>query len=170
MTSNTDEVRPSPDIFTAIQSGPIDVNQWLARAQNTQFGATTMFLGTVRDHDPETGDLRVAGIEYSAHPGATEILRKEMADLLQEKMTTETPAGETPAGETTAAVPLSVIAIHRVGQIMVGEAALLVIVSGAHRYPSMDLIPEIVERIKQTLPMWKKQLLEDGSSAWSNLP
>ena len=150
-------LQPNPDIFTAIQEGPIDAEGWLARAQDSGYGATTMFLGTVRDHDPQAGGQGVVGIEYSAHPGATEILRNEMAALLQEVL------DDDPA-------PVSVIAIHRIGKIEVGQAALLVIVSGPHRYPSMDLVPQIVERIKQTLPMWKKQLLEDGSAAWSNLP
>lgn len=158
MANSATQAMSNLDIFTAIQSEPINVEEWLTRAENDRYGATTMFLGTVRDHDPETGDLRVVGIEYSAHPGATEVLRNEMADLLAEVVGPQPEA------------PVSVIAIHRIGEIAVGEAAMLVIVCGAHRYPSMDLVPQIVERIKQTLPMWKKQLLADGSSAWSNLP
>mgnify|MGYP002724165933 CR=1 FL=1 len=146
-------------LFTGIQEEPLDVNAWLEQIGDSTHGATSMFLGTVRNHDPQAGDQGVTGIEYSAHPDATEILQQEVCATVDEVL-----------GTGEASRPLTVVAIHRVGKIAVGEAAMLVIVSGAHRNPSMELVPAIVERIKATIPVWKKQSLDDGSTKWSNLP
>lgn len=144
-------VQPKAALVTKIQEGPIDVGLELARATCTADGAVSIFVGQVRDHDPQADGQAVTGIEYSAHPDAEVTLRREVAGVVGQ-------------------VPARVVVIHRVGDIVVGEAVLLVLVSTSHRDPAMTLVPALVERIKETLPVWKRQRLQDGTSRWSNLP
>lgn len=142
-----------------LSSQNIDLMEHLTWGAASEHGATSIFLGTVRDHDPQAGDVPVVAIEYSAHPGAAEVLRKAVLELCEEVF---------PADGVT--VKPRVTVIHRVGRVNVGEIALLAIVSTAHRDPGIDLVPTLVERIKAKAPIWKRQLLDDGSSKWSNLP
>ena len=149
----------STELMVELSSEPIDVVRQLAAASGNQHGATTMFLGSVRDHDPQVGQERVVAIEYSAHPEASATLQREVAQLAEETL-----------AEDWSGVDARVVVIHRIGPVQVGEPAMLVIVSTAHRHPGSRLVPALVERIKATAPIWKRQILADGSSQWSNLP
>ncbi len=142
-----------------LSSQPINLMELLSWGANPQHGASSIFLGKVRDHDPQVVGQKVVGIEYSAHPDAANVLRKEVATLAKDVLSESLDGGAA-----------RVLVIHRIGRVDVGDPALLVIVSTAHRQPGLDLVPALVERIKATAPIWKQQILEDGSSQWSNLP
>ncbi|MDO4665714.1 MAG: molybdenum cofactor biosynthesis protein MoaE [Actinomycetaceae bacterium] len=144
------------NISFAVQESPIDVAHFLDATEDEFYGATSMFVGKVRNHDPQAGSEEVRGIEYTAHPNASGVLEKEIGKLVREALKDEDKA--------------TVTVVHRVGKLDVGDIALLVIVATAHRHPGMDLVGQIVEKVKKVLPVWKKQNLTNGDAKWSNLP
>ncbi|GIG29736.1 molybdenum cofactor biosynthesis protein MoaE [Cellulomonas marina] len=131
----------------ALTPEPLDAAAHLAMVADPATGAVTLFVGTVRDHDPAvTGE--VVALEYSAHPDAGAVLRR-LADA-------------------TAAHPdvLGVAVSHRVGRLVVGEPAIACAVATAHRAPAFDHCRALVEAVKAELPVWKKEVLADGSHTW----
>ena len=111
-------------------------------------GAVVTFEGVVRNHDAERA---VTGIGYSCHPTAGQIVEQIAQDVAQQ-------------GRVRA---LGVV--HRVGDLSVGEAALAVAVSSDHRAEAFAVCSQIVEEVKERLPVWKRQTFTDGSSQWSNI-
>ncbi len=150
---------PALELRAELSSQDIDLQEQLTWGADLTHGATSIFLGVVRNHDPQAGQRRVVAIDYSAHPHAVDTMRQEVQQVCQEVLSAD-----------TSGVSARVTVIHRIGKVHVGEPALLVIVATAHRHPGIDLVPLVVERIKQTTPIWKEQIFEDGSSQWSNLP
>lgn len=153
-------IRWNDYIDAHLQEHPIEVEQYVQAASAASNGAVTMFLGQVRDHDHEADGQAVTEIEYAAHPDAQAVLEREVTSVVRDAFAVVRPDQPAP----------TVIVIHRIGRIPVGQAALLVVVGSPHRFPGMNLVPAIVERVKATMPVWKKQSLEDGSDRWSNLP
>ncbi|MCW2668219.1 MAG: molybdenum cofactor biosynthesis protein MoaE [Frankiales bacterium] len=106
-------------------------------------GAVVTFVGRVRDHD---GGRAVVELEYSAHPSAQQVLEDIAAKLGQE------------------ALGLSVA--HRVGTLRIGDVALVAVVATAHRAEAFEVCARLVEEVKHTLPVWKRQLFADGTDEW----
>ena len=105
-------------------------------------GAVVTFIGTTRDH---TGDRRVLFLEYEAY--------RPMAD--QQLATVAEEMGER--------WDLTGVAIaHRLGRLEVGEGSLVVAVSSAHRKDAFEACQYSVDRIKQIVPIWKKEFFEGG--------
>lgn len=126
----------------------LDVTAHLDAVAAPDAGATALFIGAVRDNDPDAAG-RVERLEYSAHPDAQRIL----TDL-------------------TAAVDsdgLRIAVSHRVGSLQVGDAAIVCAVSSVHRAEAFDVSRDLVERVKAELPVWKKQVETDGSASWVGL-
>jgi molybdopterin synthase catalytic subunit len=126
---------------------PLDVATHLAAVDSPAMGAVVTFVGQIRDHDPGV-DGPVAGIEYSAHPDAESVLARLVAAL---------PAD------------VLVAVSHRIGQLEVGDLALVACVSAAHRDAAYVASRELVESIKRELPVWKRQLQADGTASWVGL-
>ena len=126
---------------------PISVTE-LADAVQDAAGAVVTFEGVVRNHDAERA---VTGIGYSCHPTAGQVVEQIAQDVAQQ-------------GRVRA---LGVV--HRVGDLSVGEAALAVAVSSDHRAEAFAVCSQIVEEVKERLPVWKRQTFTDGSSQWSNI-
>ena len=126
---------------------PLSVPAHLAAVTDSRAGAVALFVGQVRDHDPDvTGE--VVGLEYSAHPSAPAVL--------------EALVGAAAAQDGVLGVAVS----HRVGRLAVGEPALVAAVATAHRHRAFDVCAEVVEAVKAELPVWKRELLADGSHVW----
>ena len=127
---------------------PVDVAELAAAVEDRAAGAVVAFDGRVRDHDAGRG---VVGIAYSAHPSAGEVVARI-------------------AAEAAARPGLRALAVvHRYGELGVGQTALAVAVSADHRGPAFEAVHDIVEEIKRRLPVWKRQLFDDGSAEWSNI-
>ena len=105
-------------------------------------GAIATFVGMTRDH---TGDRRVLRLEYEAYrPMADEQLRR-VADEMRDRW------------------DLTGVAIHhRLGRLEIGEASLVVAVSSAHRQAAFEACHFSIDRIKQIVPIWKKEFFEGG--------
>ena len=140
-----DASRRSP--YARVEPGPLDVAAHLAAVAHPSAGAVASFVGCVRDHDPAVVG-EVVALEYSAHPDAPSVLVRIAAEL--------------------AAPPevLGVAVSHRVGRLAVGDAALVAAVSTAHRELAFEVCRALVERVKAELPVWKREILADGSHVW----
>lgn len=130
-----------------ISAEPLDVAEHLGAVAHPGAGAVATFVGQVRDHDPSV-DGEVVALEYSAHPDAGAVL----AQL----------AGRAAARDGVLGVAVS----HRTGLLEVGGLAIVAVVASAHRSLAFDVCRELVEIVKAELPIWKREVLADGSHHW----
>lgn len=136
-----------------ISTEPIDLTAMLAGVNGPAHGAVASFIGQVRDHDPEAAGAVVA-LRYTCHPDAQRFIE----DIVTRTLTQHDPEGMT-----------DVSATHRIGDLDVGDLALVVVVGSAHRDLAFTTCRVVVEAIKHELPVWKQQFEADGSHAWSGL-
>lgn len=130
-----------------ISSEPLDAAAIEAAVLTSADGAVVTFRGVVRDHDHGSA---VHGLDYQAHPDAERFLA-ESCDRI--------------AVETG----LRVAAAHRVGSLAVGDLALVAAVAAPHRAAAFAAIERLVDDIKQTVPIWKRQHLASGTTEWVGL-
>lgn len=135
--------------IAAISETPLDLAAHLDAVEDPARGAVTTFVGRVRDHDPDAAGAVVA-LEYSAHPDAP----RTLAHL-----------AESAAAGTDAVVAVS----HRVGRLGVGDAAVVIAVASGHRAAAFEVCRALIEAIKTDLPVWKRQVESDGTTAWKGL-
>jgi molybdopterin synthase catalytic subunit len=115
------------------------------RVAKPEAGAVVLFSGIVRDNNL---GRRVEHLEYDAYPPLAE---RTLADI---------------AAESRARWDLTEVAIHhRIGRLEIGEASLLVAVSAAHRAEAFEACHYCVDRVKQSVPVWKKEVW-DGGESW----
>ena len=113
-----------------------------SRVRHPGAGAIVVFVGTTRDN---TAGRKVLALEYEAY--------RPMADQQLEKV----------AEEMCDRWDLTGVAIvHRLGRLEIGEASLVVAVSSAHRKEAFEACHFSVDRIKQIVPIWKKEFFEGG--------
>jgi len=134
-----------------ISDEPLDLAAHIAAVSGPTAGGIATFVGTVRDHDPGARG-EVALLEYSSHPDAERILGGIAASCL---------------AETEAECAIAVT--HRIGKLGVGDLAVVVAVSSAHRAPAFEVCRALIERIKTDLPIWKRQHEHDGTASWVGL-
>jgi molybdopterin synthase catalytic subunit len=128
-----------PDLIAASISGT-------GNSKNS--GGHSVFIGQVRDDVIE--GRRVAAIEYSAY----EPMVKQEAQKIREEILSEF---------TDVA---SVDIFHSSGIVKAGEISLFVMVSAGHRHQAIEACRVTVERIKERLPVWKKEIFEDDTHRW----
>ncbi|WP_314649000.1 molybdenum cofactor biosynthesis protein MoaE [uncultured Microbacterium sp.] len=154
--------------IAAIVEHALDLDAHLAAVDDPRLGAVTTFVGRVRNNDPDAGSP-VVGLEYSAHPDATATLRRIAAEAEgggDEGGGDEGDAGGAAVGRDAGTL---VAVSHRVGQLAVGDAAVVIAVASAHRAEAFAVCREIIEAIKRDLPVWKRQHESDGSSSWKGI-
>jgi molybdopterin synthase catalytic subunit len=132
-----------------LRETPLDVAEVLDAVSDRAAGGVDLFLGAVRDHDD---DQDVTGLEYSAHPSALARLQ-EVADAV--------------AGRFDI---VALAAVHRVGTLAIGDAAVLVATSAVHRAEAFEASRALIDELKQTVPIWKHQLFADGTEEWVGTP
>jgi molybdopterin synthase catalytic subunit len=132
-----------------VTSEPLDLRAHEAAVTDKGCGAVVGFSGVVRDHDRGRD---VVELEYVAHPSAARVL----AEL---------------AAEVAAKTDIEAVAVsHRVGRLVIGDAALVVAVSGGHRAEAFAAASLLVDEIKHRLPVWKRQVFADGTDEWVDCP
>lgn len=136
-----------------VSTDDLDETVLLRLVERPGAGASTLFVGRVRDNDPQAAG-EVVGLDYTAHPTA--------ADRMVEIVTTALAEADPDHGAVVAVA-------HRIGHLDVGGTAFLVAVSAAHRRLTFEVCELIVERVKAQLPIWKQQFEADGSYRWSGL-
>lgn len=137
---------PAEVLRAALSEAPIDLTEHERLVVNRAAGAVVGFVGAVRDHD---GGRSVLRLEYSAHPTAEQVLA-EVADEVARSST----------GVRAVAVS------HRIGALAIGDAALVAAVSADHRRAAFETCAQLVELVKERLPVWKHQFFADGSDEW----
>lgn len=135
------------DAGSGITHEPIDEAAVRAAVDAPECGALVMFHGIVRDHD---GGRGVAALDYRAHPDAVRFISECVAS-------------------ERAATGLRLAAVHRVGALRIGDAALVAAASAPHRAEAFAAVERLVERIKHEVPIWKRQHFADGVSEWVGL-
>ena len=133
--------------LTEITEAAIDAQAIKALVSDSTTGAVVIFSGDVRDHD---NGRTVISLTYEGHPSAQKVL--------------ETVVNEFAAHSQVTAIA----AVHRLGVIPIGEAALVVAVGSAHRGDAFTAAASLVDLIKEKLPVWKHQFFADGSDEWVN--
>lgn len=143
-----------PDVRLAeVTDQPIDHDRMISLVSRPRAGAVSLFLGTVRDNDTEAAG-EVVALDYTCHPSAYDAIGEIAARVLAEV---------DPGDECTTALA------HRIGHLVVGDAAFVVAVSSAHRALAMHACERLVEEVKRSLPIWKQQFEADGTYRWSGL-
>lgn len=140
-------VRASAVVRAEVSEAPLDVAAHLAAVQHPAAGAVATFVGTVRDHSPDAAG-EVVELEYSAHPDAPRVIEE-----VAQRVAVEFDG-------------VMIAVSHRVGTLGVGDVAIVAAVSDAHRAAAFDACRAVVEAVKAELPVWKKQVLADGSHTW----
>lgn len=132
------------DDIIRITADPIDVTQLMSRVRRSTSGALASFVGVVRDHHEGRS---VHHLVYQAYPPMAE---REMARI---------------AAEARGRWPLDGVAlVHRTGRLGVGEASVAVVVSAPHRKEAFEACSFIIEELKRTVPIWKKEFGESGET------
>ena len=145
----TPSATPDAIRLVDIRETPLEVSEVLAAVQDAAAGGVTVFVGTVRDHDDAQA---VAALDYSAHPSALPRLREVV----------ESVVGRHPV--------TAVAAVHRIGHLEVGDLAVIVAAAADHRGEAFDAARDLIDDLKNTVPIWKHQTFSDGSDEWVGLP
>ena len=132
-----------------LRDAPLDVAEVLAALDDDSAGGLTLFVGRVRDHD---GGQGVTGLDYSAHPSALDKLR-EVCERV-----------------AAAHEVHGVAAVHRVGTLAIGDIAVVVATTSAHRGTSFDASRLLIDTLKAEVPIWKHQRFSDGTEEWVGSP
>ena len=135
------------DVLAHITSEVIDRAALEAFVLDDANGALVTFSGVIRNHDHGSS---VTALDYSAHPDAERFL---------------TEACELVAHQTG----LRVAAAHRIGSLVVGDIALVAAVAAPHRAEAFAATERLIVIIKSTVPIWKRQHLEGGTTEWVGL-
>ncbi|MHB1223871.1 MAG: molybdenum cofactor biosynthesis protein MoaE [Gemmatimonadaceae bacterium] len=125
---------------------PISADALLEAVASPAHGAVTLFLGTVRE---QNGGRPVSGIDYSAYDAMAE---RELARIVD---------------AARAGHPGVLLAVeHRLGTLAVGETSVGIAAAHAHRAPALDALRFVIEAIKVSVPIWKREHYADGTRAW----
>lgn len=139
----------SPIVFCRITDREISLDETRRAVEHPGAGGVCIFHGVVRDH---ADGKRVKQLDYEAHESLAE---KEMRRVL-ERVVSEHPGAR-------------VAAVHRVGSLRVGDVAVCVAASAAHRDEAFAACRKTIDRIKETVPLWKKEWGQEGDAQWVNL-
>lgn len=133
--------------FARITEQPIDETAVRCAVDAPRCGAVVMFHGVIRNHD---GGQSVEALEYSAHPDAERFLTEVVAEEIERS-------------------GVALAAVHRIGALGIGDAALVAASAAAHRGEAFAALERLVERIKHEIPIWKRQHFTSGTTEWVGL-
>ncbi len=133
-------------IRAAIVTSEIDPAALIAEVQSSEFGAVSLFAGTVRD----TNDGRsVTSLDYTAY---TAMAESELTAILGE------------AADRFGVT--AIVAEHRTGPLSLGDVSIAIAAAHAHRAPAMDCTRFVIDEVKQRVPIWKLEHYADGGREW----
>lgn len=129
-----------------VTTDPLDLDACIRAVAAPDCGAIATFLGTVRDHH---GDHPVGHLEYEAYVPMAERELGAIADGLVRDF-----------GVRKVAIT------HRTGPLAIGDVAMAIAISSPHRRAALDALSAAVDRIKDSVPIWKKEVYSDGTDTW----
>ncbi|MPY77218.1 MAG: molybdenum cofactor biosynthesis protein MoaB [Actinophytocola sp.] len=151
--SATPAVAPEPAarvVLSQVTDQAVSVDEHAAAVADRTAGAVVSFGGVVRDHD-EGRDVR--SLYYEGHTRAGDVLDAVVAEVTARH-----------SGVTAVAVS------HRIGDLAIGDVALACAVAASHRQEAFAACSDLVDTVKQRLPIWKHQIFADGTDEWVNSP
>lgn len=132
-----------------VRDEALSVDEVLAAVSDPATGGICLFVGTVRDVDHGKS---VTKLDYTAHPSVYDVFR-EVTD------------------EVASAHPVHALAaVHRVGELKVGDIAVVVAAAAPHRAEAFDACRQLIDELKARVPIWKHQLFDDGDVEWVGSP
>ena len=136
-----------PDVIRLldVRDEPLSVDEVLAAVADTAAGGTVIFVGTVRDVD---GGRSVDGLGYTAHPAARDALASVARRVVE------------------AHPVVALAAVHRAGDLGLGDIAVVVAVSSPHRGDAFAACRQLIDDLKAEVPIWKHQRFADGTDEW----
>lgn len=150
MTSDGPDAHRDPVIrLLDLRETALDPAEVLAAVDDPTAGGVNLFVGVVRDHD---GGESVDHLDYSAHPTALDRLREVAEGVVRDFEV------------------VALAAVHRTGTLHVGDTAVLVAASAAHRGQAYDASRALIDRLKAEVPVWKHQVFADGRDEWVGTP
>lgn len=129
-----------------VTSDPIDYAELTESVCSTASGAVVLFLGTVREL---TEGRRTIALDYDAY--------RPMAEAKLQELETEA-RGRWPIDKLAV--------VHRIGHLELGEVSVAVAVSCVHRHDAFDAARFLIDTLKLTVPIWKKENWSDGTTEW----
>jgi molybdopterin synthase catalytic subunit len=132
-----------------IRSEAFDAAEVLAAVDDAGAGGVVSFTGLVRDSD---GGRDVVELEYEAHPGAEQALRRVAEAVVRDLPVT------------------AVAALHRTGLLAVGDVAVVVAAAAPHRGEAFEAARRLIDDLKREVPIWKRQVFADGEQEWVGTP
>lgn len=135
--------------LVAISEEPLSVPDVLASLDDATAGGLVLFVGRVRDHDHGQG---VDGLSYSAHPSALQ----RLTDVCEAVAARHEVTG--------------VAAVHRIGDLAIGDLAVVVATTAGHRGSSFEASRDLIDTLKAEVPIWKHQRFSDGTEEWVGAP
>ena len=127
----------------AITEAPIDTQEVIAAVQADGAGAINVFIGTVRN---QTQAKPVVQLDFEAFDSMALKKMQQIADQAASRW------------------PIQKVAIvHRKGSLQIGDAAVVIAVSTPHRKASFEACEFIIDTLKEVVPIWKKEIFEDGA-------
>ncbi len=136
-------------MLVEIRDTPFGVQEVLDAVADPAAGGVVSFTGLVRASD---GGREVTALDYSAHPSALEAMQRVVAAVVAE------------CGLVRGA------ALHRVGLLEVGDVAVVVAASAAHRDAAFAGARRLIDDLKAQVPIWKHQVFADGTQEWVGTP
>ncbi|MEV5856596.1 molybdenum cofactor biosynthesis protein MoaE [Streptomyces anulatus] len=134
-----------PIRLLAIRDAPLSVDEVFRAVGDDAAGGIALFVGTVRNHD---AGQDVGALGYSCHPSAEDELRR-----VAEKVVADFPVR-------------ALAAVHRVGELGVGDLAVVVAVACPHRAEAFEACRKLIDDLKHEVPIWKHQRFSDGTEEW----
>ncbi len=126
---------------------PIDTQALVEQIKRPEDGAVVVFEGIVRNHSRGRATLY---LDYEAYE---EMARKQMEDL---------------AGQAISQFQIrEAVIVHRLGRLEIGETSVLIVVASGHRAAAFEACRWLIDTLKQTVPIWKKEHFEDGA-VWAD--
>jgi len=136
-------IKMSEQMFEIVED-PIEVERLIKKVERPEAGAITTFIGAVREW---TRGRRTLYLEYQAYKPMAIKMFEKIAEEIQEKW------------------PHTKVAIsHRIGRLEISDVAVAIVVSAPHRKAAYAANEYAIERIKQMVPIWKKEHWEDGET------
>lgn len=127
---------------------PLSVDRLVDAVSGSQVGGLALFVGLVRDHDDGLG---VVSLDYTQHPSAEDVLRRCATRVAE------------------AHDVLAVAVEHRVGHLVVGDLAVVVAVGAVHRAEALAACRQLIDDLKDEVPIWKEQEFSSGRTEWVGL-
>ncbi|HVN93817.1 MAG TPA: molybdenum cofactor biosynthesis protein MoaE [Terracidiphilus sp.] len=142
-TNALEESRAADSISVALTREAIDADKIVAAAKSGEDGAVVVFDGIVRNH---SRGRRTLHLDYEAYEEMAARQMRELAAKARERFGVR-----------------AVTMIHRLGRLEIGETSVLIVVASAHRSAAFEACRWLIDTLKQTVPIWKRETFVDGA-------